>query len=158
MPFCPVTDNFTSLVMIQISEHVWKRFKNWSKKSSPTKIKNFLVTIFDLNQTYQIKLTESCSSWYALHKKWSFPLRISSVNPADLVTFTDEFLTGKLHFLRSDVLATCSRYVCISYLKRLESYSLYQDIKVWRRLGWIFSKGLFLQTTMDKMFSIKRKN
>ena len=44
----------------------------------------------------------------SLHKKWSFPLRISSVNvpnpqfPVDLVTFTGEILTGKLHFLWSD--------------------------------------------------------
>ena len=42
---------------------------------------------------------------YALHKKWSFPLRISSVNvtksqeTADLVTFTEEILDGKVHFL-----------------------------------------------------------
>ena len=33
------------------------------------------------------------------HKKWSFPLRISSVNTADLVTFTEEILNGKLYFL-----------------------------------------------------------
>ena len=35
-------------------------------------------------------------------KKWSFPLRISSVNvTSDLVTFTEEILNGKLHFLCS---------------------------------------------------------
>ena len=39
-----------------------------------------------------------------LHKKWSFPLKTSSVRPnpqkiADLVTFTEETLHGKLHFL-----------------------------------------------------------
>ena len=37
-----------------------------------------------------------------LHKKWSFPLRISSVNvtTADL---TEEILNGKLHFLCNDI-------------------------------------------------------
>ena len=39
----------------------------------------------------------------SLHKKWSFPLRISSVNvnnsAADLVTFTEEILNVKLCFL-----------------------------------------------------------
>ena len=35
---------------------------------------------------------------YSLHKKWSFPLIVSSVN----VTFTEEILDGKLHFLCSD--------------------------------------------------------
>ena len=41
----------------------------------------------------------------ALHKKWSFPLRISSVNveAADLATFAEEILTVKLHFLCSAV-------------------------------------------------------
>ena len=39
-----------------------------------------------------------------LHKKRSFPLRISPVNAiksADLVTFTGEILNGKRHFLCS---------------------------------------------------------
>ena len=42
------------------------------------------------------------------NKKWSFPLRISSVNvtksqfPANLVTFTEEILNEKLKFLCSD--------------------------------------------------------
>ena len=40
-----------------------------------------------------------------LHKKWSFSLRISPVNvtkcSADLVTFTEEILSEKLHFLCS---------------------------------------------------------
>ena len=39
---------------------------------------------------------------HSLHKKWSFSLRISSANVADLITFTEEILNGKLHFLCSD--------------------------------------------------------
>ena len=45
--------------------------------------------------------------WLTLHKKWSFPLRISSANilipqeTGDLVTFTEEILNRKLHFLCS---------------------------------------------------------
>ena len=41
----------------------------------------------------------------SLHKKCSFTLRISLVNPqfpADLFTLTEEILNGKLHFLWSD--------------------------------------------------------
>ena len=48
-------------------------------------------------------------------KNWSFPLRISSVtvtksagNYAYLITFTEEILNGKLHFLCSD---TCKNNV-----------------------------------------------
>ena len=39
----------------------------------------------------------------SLHKKLSFPLRISSLNVTklDLVTFTEKILNDKLHFLRS---------------------------------------------------------
>ena len=41
----------------------------------------------------------------ALHKKWSFSLRISSVNvTADMVTFTEKILNWKLYFLCSAVL------------------------------------------------------
>ena len=47
------------------------------------------------------------STLFAIHKKWSFPLRISSVDvintqeTADLVTFTEEIFNGRLHFLCS---------------------------------------------------------
>ena len=54
-----------------------------------------------------------------LHKKWSFPLRISSVN-LDLVSFTEEILNGKLHFL-------CS---LTSLAKRL-------SIHLWNKWLWI---------------------
>ena len=40
----------------------------------------------------------------ALHKKWSFPLRISSV------TFTEEIPNGKFHFLCSVVISTDRLY------------------------------------------------
>ena len=57
-------------------------------------------------------IRNKCINNFALHssycaKKWTFPLRISSVNViesaiyADLVTFTVEILSGKLHFLRA---------------------------------------------------------
>ena len=38
--------------------------------------------------------------YQTVHKKWSFPLRISGVNVTkpDLVTFTEEILDRKLHF------------------------------------------------------------
>ena len=64
------------------------------------------------------KWNTECSYWYLrllfrskilLNTKWNFPLRISSVKviknpqfPADLVTFTEEILNGKLHFLSSE--------------------------------------------------------
>ena len=47
-------------------------------------------------------------SQYSLHKKWSLPLRISSVNVTKSAgncgfsTFTEEILNGKLQFLCSD--------------------------------------------------------
>ena len=51
----------------------------------------------------------------SLHKKWSFPLTISSINVAKsavscgLVTFTEETLDGKLHFF---VQSFKLRYMC----------------------------------------------
>ena len=39
----------------------------------------------------------------ALHKKWSFPLMVSSVNVTKSAgNFTEEILNGKIHFLCSD--------------------------------------------------------
>ena len=70
---------------------------SWSNKHS-----DVVSSIFRLN--------------HSLHKKWGFPFRISSVNvtksvrTADLVTFTEEILNGKPHFL-------CSDYRDIEYLK-----------------------------------------
>ena len=48
----------------------------------------------------------------ALYKKWSFPLRVSSVpnlqETADLVTFTEKILNGKIHFLCSEAYNTAT--------------------------------------------------
>ena len=92
---------------------IWKKLKreiriyyvrNATKRNAnATQRNNWLITgkfVFFLKMT--------------LHKKWSFPFRISSVNvnnpqeTADLVTFTEEILNGKLHFLCS-VRRLCSR-------------------------------------------------
>ena len=58
----------------------------------------FLVLARQIMKLSVLHNTHGCM---ALHKKWSFPLRISSVNEtktADLVTFTEEILNGKLPF------------------------------------------------------------
>ena len=57
--------------------------------------------IFNKSNTLLYKSAE-----VPLHKKWSFPLRISSVNVAkstvaDLVVFTEEIFNAKLHSLCS---------------------------------------------------------
>ena len=60
----------------------------------------------------------TCSPALPLHEKWSFPLRISSVNvtkstvPCCLATFTEEILNGELHFLCS-VRAFVSLCICL---------------------------------------------
>ena len=58
----------------------------------------------------------------SLHKKSSFPLRISSVN----VTFTEEILNGKLHFLcsvRGNVYIKMATFLCL-VLNLLSSLTL----------------------------------
>ena len=62
--------------------------------------------IFISTYLYRTPQVAASEQW-TLHKNWSFPLRISSVNvtylqfPADLATFTDKNFNGKLHFLCS---------------------------------------------------------
>ena len=51
-----------------------------------------------------------CNWLKTLHKKWSFPLKISSVNVnvnPDLVTFTEEIFNGKFNFLCSESCSNC---------------------------------------------------
>ena len=60
----------------------------------------------ELSLNFETEVINSDARDYKLplHKKWNFPLRISSVNAAksagtaDLVTFTKEILNGKLYF------------------------------------------------------------
>ena len=71
--------------------------------SKGKKYKLFTDCIHSNNAVFQLTTQDTCT--LTLHKKPSFPLRISSVNmtnsqfPADLVTFIEEILNGKLHFL-----------------------------------------------------------
>ena len=58
----------------------------------------------EINNLYTLTIVY-VSRHVTLHKKWSFPLKISSVNPqfpAGLVTFTEEILNG--HFIFCAVL------------------------------------------------------
>ena len=51
-----------------------------------------------------IRWVDPCFFKRALHKKWSFPWRISSVNMTkSAVTFTEETLNGKIHLLWSAI-------------------------------------------------------
>ena len=66
-------------------------------------VRDFFQNIFSafssLKHLNYRKLTDT-SFQLSLHKKQSFPLRISSVKEtADSVTFTEEILNGKLHSL-----------------------------------------------------------
>ena len=65
-----------------------------------------------------------------LHKKWSFPLRITSVNATksagtwrDLVTFTEEILTGKLYFFVQWNACFCSCGMRVNSLTQLSNKS-----------------------------------
>ena len=70
--------------------------------------KPFSSNFLSKNRTIQY-VKYACNN-RTLHKKWSFPLRSSSImwpNPqflVDLVTFTEEILNENLHFLCSDSL------------------------------------------------------
>ena len=63
-----------------------------------------------LSKNRNIQYVKYACNNRTLHKKWSFPLRSSSImwpNPqflVDLVTFTEEILNENLHFLCSDSL------------------------------------------------------
>ena len=92
---------------------------------------------------------------YTLHKKWSFPLRISPVNVskfADLDTFTGEILNGKLHFLCSDTRCSVKKKSVLKTLaiftgKQLRWRLLLIELQVFRSitlLKRVTNKSAFL--------------
>ena len=88
--------------------------ERWAKTWTAMSKLNVKCWAFKISSFLRFKCFQN--SWKLLHKKWSFPLRISSVNVtaenaghagnlqknADLVTFTEEILNGKIHFLCSE--------------------------------------------------------
>ena len=102
--------------------YLWTYFISFSSVFVPTLIKEMLVwykllswfnCFVKLNLFIQIRYQFfTIINKLPLHKKWSFPLRTSSVNVTkseetcvfdhiNLITFTEETLNGKLHFLCS---------------------------------------------------------
>ena len=94
--------------------------------------KHFTLIKIPFAQT--LSRNDSYSPRSALYKNKSFPLRISAVSvtkpqfPADVVTFTEEILNGKLHFLCSGdhspnrlTLIHHHRFCALSYLPYLHS-------------------------------------
>ena len=88
-------------------------------------------------------------------KKWSFPLRISSVNMTkfpDLVTFTDEILNGKLHFSLSKnisnniVVVMAFKFLSVNLTKWSSTFKCIQMVK----------QEFFIYSTFD--MSIVAKN
>ena len=67
-------------------------------------------TFKDLFSNIKVSIWMNLS--FILHKKWSFPLRISSVNVTEsaVFTFTEEILNGKLHFLQYQLSTTKHNY------------------------------------------------
>ena len=71
-----------------------------------TLLSNYIQGLYQLILNSKKKLMYTAQN--TLHKKWSFPLRISSVIVTkSTVTVTEEIFTGKLHFL------------CVKYVRKL---------------------------------------
>ena len=91
--FCKGKQMIYLILWIQIQNTFNYQIKNF---------KSIMWIVRNNRETYDI-LTNFMQ--LTLHKKWSFRLRISSVNmttnPAESVTFTEEIFNGKLHLLCS---------------------------------------------------------
>ena len=75
----------------------------WSYLLKKSLRENFifcLVVELSIGIHYNILIKILRFTFLLLQKKWSFPLKISSVNMTkpDLIIFTEEILNGKLHF------------------------------------------------------------
>ena len=93
-----------------------------------------------------------------LHKKWSFPLWISSVHTtksaetADLVTFAEEILNGKLHFLCSAISFFLSGWLSFLLQKSVEQCMVFDSrcIKEWKetKIAKIYGKTKFVTISL----------
>ena len=97
------------------------------------KIRDYLFQTKCFFRKFRITVI-SYSQWNALHKKWGFPLRISSVNvtKSDLAIFTEEILDGKLHSLCSDVSIVGFLFLFLSF-------------ELFREMWWILMKHLIFE-------------
>ena len=98
---------------------------------------------------------EVLTKWtFFLHKKWSFPLPISSVNvtklqeTANLVTFTEEIDNGTPRFLRSVPASTHIKPILLSC--KNQSIDLH-----WKSVDWLLyeSKVNLMWMHSPKLFS-----
>ena len=95
----------------------------WDKKCSHVDVKWRFSAVLKIAYLFHVNLylpIIDLRGWFShntLHKEWSFPLRISSVNATNLILFTEEFRNRKLHFLCSDMVRTSS-FIFI-YLSKL---------------------------------------
>ena len=116
----------TASQLRRIRDPVKHRWWNFLQKQSMT-FEHFRKTIHHrLPGSYISLFTKKMLNLFTLHKKWSFPLRIPSIKmakpafPADLVTYTEEILNGKLHFLRSlMIIMLSSNKNCFTFRRSL---------------------------------------
>ena len=100
--------------------HTYSQFQDYYYTSSSITFKysSYIICLHVfIAVAYYWYISIAFNSGLALHKKWSFPLRISSVNEtrSDLVTFTEDILNGQLHFLYS---VRCNKLVSSFLLLR----------------------------------------
>ena len=90
--------HFLDTYFLYNQKPTWKRRKFQMPLSFNFHLTN--TNCFKERWRFNLNSSRSFSFQYSLLKKLSFPLRISSVNvtTADLATYTEEILNGKLHF------------------------------------------------------------
>ena len=99
--------------LVELKIIYWIRDAEWSRRFQQRAFFTWRAFTLYRGITWKMykdirKWMNLCHSYITLHKKWSFPLRISSVNVTKTtgncgfgITFTEEILNGKLQFLCS---------------------------------------------------------
>ena len=151
--FCEIFKNIFFYLRTPSGRLLLNRYKtDYKSKRKEQWIENFLTKSHRKHLRWRIFLGKLRTPFYvfsyefckivtrlflSLHKKWSFPLRISSVT-AELVTFTEEILNGKLHFLCS-VSSEYSPEVHSESSQMFKRKSFVEIINRWKPLN-IFTK------------------
>ena len=145
---------FTAVSKNELCKTVWDNFLslidlNLMKIFSTTGFIHSTLNSLHKKWSFPLRICSVNVTKSAVHKKWTFPLRISSVIVTDLVAFTEEILHGKLHLFVQWLVITAPKLTdqnsCIR-LTVLESI-LKKNIK---KLCFFPSQFIVLTATQSK--------
>ena len=141
---------FTAVSKNELCKTVWDNFLslidlNLMKIFSTTGFIHSTLNSLHKKWSFPLRICSVNVTKSAVHKKWTFPLRISSVIVTDLVAFTEEILHGKLHLFCAVIGNHCPKINWSKFLHKTDSFGINLKKK--------YKKTVFLSLTIHCPYS-----